>query len=661
MKEIKIKTLKIENFKGIKSLHVDFDGKSVNVYGTNETGKTTIIDAFTWCLFGKDSLGSSSFALKPRDEFGNERLGLEPTVEVTLLIDGSEKSFKKTWAEIYKKTRGQADSEYSGNESKCYIDEVPISLTEFQKEIDGIISEKLFKMITNVNHFINLHWKEQREIIFQLVPNITDLEIIDANPELKSLAKILNGRKVEDLKEIYKEKNKRINKELATLPARMSELKTIKYPEVKAGINIDEIEKKIASNYEKIAEVEANKADSNNAAEIAKHQETLYAFKENRRDLEEKKSDLIQTAKEEKQAKIDKIKSDLRKTQNERDMLNITNATLQKRIDNGLKEIENEESRKKKLLDDYHVENKKTFTSENCSYCGQALPQEKLEELEKQFNLEKAQKLENIVEQGKAIADEIKALQADVDKWIEERNGNLEKIAELDDLIFDFTSKLNTAEIELKNIKVDTSKIDAEIEVVDKRIQFVEDTIQKIKVKTNDNIYSQAIKELKNEIEYLSDVKAQYNLKLQNDVRIAELEADHKKLKSDYEDNLLVIELCEKFSSIKAEYLQHRINANFEIVKFELFKRYLNSGIEDTCVATVLSADGNYVPYPSANNANKINAGLDIIRTLQKINEVKAPIFVDNAESTVKFLDLDCQLIKLYVSENDKELRIERE
>ena len=76
MKEIKIKTLKIENFKGIKSLHVDFDGKSVNVYGTNETGKTTIIDAFTWCLFGKDSLGQSNFAIKPRDANGVERLGL---------------------------------------------------------------------------------------------------------------------------------------------------------------------------------------------------------------------------------------------------------------------------------------------------------------------------------------------------------------------------------------------------------------------------------------------------------------------------------------------------------------------------------------------------------------------------------------------------------
>jgi len=659
LKEIRLKNLIIENFKGIKSLHVDFDGKSVNVYGTNETGKTTIIDAFTWCLFGKDSLGSSNFALKPRDEFGNERLGLEPTVEVTLLIDGSEKSFKKTWAEIYKKKRGH-EGEYSGNESKCYVNGVPVSVTQYQKEIDEVISEKLFKLITNVNHFINLHWRDQREILFQLVPDISDLEIIDANPELKSLAKILNGRKVEDLKEIYKEKNKRINKELESLPDRIDELNKPEYPLVKSDVFIYDIENKLDKCYDKLKEVEANKAAVSNVSEINKHQETILGFKDDLLALEEKKNDLIQKALEEKRAEIDKIKWNLRKLQSERDDLNITNATLQKRIENGNCDIENEKARRQNLLDQYHEERKKVFTPENCSYCGQALPQEKIAELEKQFNLENAQKQEKIVEQGKVVADRIKSLQADIDKWNEERNVTLEKIAELDDLISDFTSKLNAAEIELKNIKVDTSETDAEIEKIQERIKIIENVVSRLRTKTDASIYDQTIKELKSEIAYLSDAKAQCKLKEQNDARIAELEAQHKKLKSEYEDNLTIIELCERFTSVKAEYLESKINANFEIVKFELFKKYLNSGIEDTCVATVLSADGNYVPYASANNANKINAGLDIIRTLQKINDVKAPIFIDNAESTVRFLNVDSQLIRLYVSENDKTLRIEK-
>ena len=102
--------------------------------------------------------------------------------------------------------------------------------------------------------------------------------------------------------------------------------------------------------------------------------------------------------------------------------------------------------------------------------------------------------------------------------------------------------------------------------------------------------------------------------------------------------------------------LENTINANFKMVEFKLFNELINGGIEETCEATV-----NGVPYASVNNAGKINAGLDIINALQKIYEVSAPIFIDNAEAVVDFLNNDAQLIKLYVSAEDKKLRIEKE
>ena len=42
-------------------------------------------------------------------------------------------------------------------------------------------------------------------------------------------------------------------------------------------------------------------------------------------------------------------------------------------------------------------------------------------------------------------------------------------------------------------------------------------------------------------------------------------------------------------------------------------------------------------PYESANTASKINAGLAIINTLSFFNNINAPIFIDNAESTNVF------------------------
>ena len=65
--EIKMQQIKMRNFKGITSLDVDF-GDETSIWGDNGTGKTTIFDAFTWTLFGKDSLNSAAFEIK----------GLEP-------------------------------------------------------------------------------------------------------------------------------------------------------------------------------------------------------------------------------------------------------------------------------------------------------------------------------------------------------------------------------------------------------------------------------------------------------------------------------------------------------------------------------------------------------------------------------------------------------
>lgn len=51
---IKLKKLILENFKGIKQLKIDFSNVT-NIFGDNGVGKTTIFDAFTWLMFGKDS------------------------------------------------------------------------------------------------------------------------------------------------------------------------------------------------------------------------------------------------------------------------------------------------------------------------------------------------------------------------------------------------------------------------------------------------------------------------------------------------------------------------------------------------------------------------------------------------------------------------------
>src|SRR5690606_33056364 len=110
----------------------------------------------------------------------------------------------------------------------------------------------------------------------------------------------------------------------------------------------------------------------------------------------------------------------------------------------------------------------------------------------------------------------------------------------------------------------------------------------------------------------------------------------------------------ENFIKAKIDRLESIINGKFSMVNFKLFETQINGGEVETCKALV---DG--VPFSDANNASKINAGIDIINTLCDHYQVSAPIFVDNRESVSMLIDSNSQIINLIVSEADAKLRVE--
>ena len=112
--------------------------------------------------------------------------------------------------------------------------------------------------------------------------------------------------------------------------------------------------------------------------------------------------------------------------------------------------------------------------------------------------------------------------------------------------------------------------------------------------------------------------------------------------------------LIDKFTFNKITNLENEINSLFEMVKFKMFDEQLNGGIAECCICTI---DG--VPFSDANTASKVNAGLDVIKTLQTYFEVNAPIFIDNRESvTVLNTGFDMQIINLVVDPEHSQLTV---
>lgn len=137
--------------------------------------------------------------------------------------------------------------------------------------------------------------------------------------------------------------------------------------------------------------------------------------------------------------------------------------------------------------------------------------------------------------------------------------------------------------------------------------------------------------------------------------RIAELQQEQKQVGQLIADQEKQLYLLEQFTRVKMDMLSDKINGRFKKANFILFRNQINGGMAECCECEYAG-----VPYSSLNSGHRIVVGLDIINTLQDIYEVKAPVFIDNAEGLNDFNlpVMDCQMVTLAVSD-DAELRVE--
>ena len=159
--KIQLKQIELKNFKGIKSLKEALNPVT-NIEGANRSGKTRVVDAFLWCLFGKDSRDRTDFVVKPLDKNNNVIHKVDVSVFLLFDVDGTELKIKRTLRENWVKPRGQKDSILKGNNTFYEWNDMDVSAGEFEKKRDGLINENSFKLLTNPLYFNYLPWKLSR-------------------------------------------------------------------------------------------------------------------------------------------------------------------------------------------------------------------------------------------------------------------------------------------------------------------------------------------------------------------------------------------------------------------------------------------------------------------------------------------------------------------
>ena len=664
MKTINLKRLELLNFKGIKNLTLDFNSNIENtIQGKNGIGKTTIFDAFTFLLYGKNSQNEKVFDIKTLDVNNNPINKLSHEVTGLFDVDGNELLLKVIYKEKWTKKRGSENDELTGHTTDYFINEVPATLSEYKLKIDSILEEENFKMLSNTLYFNQtLDWKKRRLVLSDLAGEINDTDVInilDSNKQSLLCELLSTEKSFEEYKKEYTAKRKKVKEELDQLPARIDEVKR-SIPQQK---DWNAIQKKIDS-----LQSDITKFDSliENATKVTDEQI---------KDIQQIKSEKFY-----KEQKIEKLILDLNADakQNQSDLkikeqdlkhslfllndkLTKSNQTLssrKKQIQDNQNQILELEKQNDDLRNQFVIENKKEFDFDldscTCPTCKQGLPvaeiKSKKAKLLNNFTNNKTEILNRIRNNGKeniAIIEKFKAEIIDFET-------NITVITnEIDSIKTDIEARNN----ELKAIE-DTllSLIDVEIPLSDE-IKALQKEVESIIIpelkEVDTSVYKQDKQTLLSEINDLQQELYEKKSIEEKTARLQELESQFSKLSQEIANFEKYEMAIESFNHAKIYLIEKRVNQNFELVTFKMFEEQLNGGISETCVSMV-----NGVPFNSLNTAMKINAGLDTIKTLSKFYETKAPIFIDNRESVTEIVENSNQIINLAVNKDCEVLKV---
>lgn len=650
MKEVFLKKLILKNFKKIQDLTVEFTDKNTFICGGNGTGKTTLQDAFLWLLFGKDSTNraDTNFNIKTLGEDGKPILHLVHSVTGVLSINGRDVELQRNYVEKW--GSGVNAGVLQNHTTEFYLNGVKLKTKkEYDAEVAAILPEDVFRMITNPLYFPTMKAQDQKAMLLEMAGNVTNEEVANINPKFQELISLISGRTLEQLAKEIASKKSAIKDELKGIPGRIDSVRDA-MPESEDWAVL---EKEIADKKEKIKDIDSQLADKSKQIEAE--------FK----------------AKSELQKQIGNKK--LAKSQRENEIRQNANKSYHDVLDNiskleyQVKSKDAEISRKQEdhsrikanieaLNNDLEVLRGKFYAIDAetlqypegafiCPTCKRELEvediQAKQQELQDNFNLNKANRLKAVQNEGKEKAAKVEELkkqcsiiQATITQLSNEKEILVHNINEC-------KGNMPEEQDTQKIILSDPTWLSLSNEIVDLENQLKAEAkpIDTTELKEAKAILSEAIDELNKKLGKRDTIERSNKV-------IEDLEDRRDKNNEALAEQERLEFLVQDFQKEKDNKLMERINGMFSLVKFSFISEKLNGNEAITCFCSV---DG--VPFADVNNASKINAGLDIINAICRSVGITAPIFIDNRESVNDLIPTMSQVINLVVSK-DKSLMI---
>ena len=663
---IKIIDIKMTNFKCFRDEHFELGGETTTIKGRNGVGKTTIADAILWCLFGKNVAGQSDLELFKTRVDGKVIPNVDHSVELTLEVarPGTEAvrkvTLKRSIKEVWVKKRGSDEQVFKNNTVEYMVNGEMLTMADYKKYIDGLVSEEVFRAITNPAYFLTLKWQVQRDALQKMAGELPSDE------RFKKLEVMLTSEN-EDIVAYRKHLSyqiKQVKDKLDKIPVRLEE----QHKALPEKQDWDALEGLLTSEREAVSEIDQKlyAIKNGNGSDVRMDELRMQAA-----DVRKEQDDIMETYR--RQA----LEKSVRHHQRMNEVAAQFNALLfdQRDLERAISSMEKLADRCRETLAscEKDAQEIRTKWSENnarvfewdedssfCPTCGQALPmellQQKQQEAVERFNKGKAEVKAALTKK----ANEVKALRAQAE---EELKGYEERKAESEERLAETKGNINKifaekADTEKEHVATadELMKDDPRLQELRARLADIQQKMQTVGTSEED---VQRQKELKDERERhsneLSRLNALKGTKQQYE-RVMSLIEDIDKEQEQLVGQLSELEKVEDeaiaYHTYMNKVLEERVNKLFSVVQWRMFRTVNNGGDsfdEPYCEAYV---DG--IAYNGGlNQAARLNAGLDVINTLCRHYGVVAPIVLDNAESSLKILETEGQQIRLMVEDTE--------
>ena len=629
--------LKIENFRGISELEINFKDGLNQIYGDNGVGKTTILDSITWVLFGKNIADKKSgFTISPIID-GIERNDLE--TKVKLIINNSF-IVERSWKD--KKTKLQCGFMENGQENL-----VSMTQTEFKKILsEKFIDEEEFKALSNINYIPSLKWQELKEFIFNLIGEIKDEEVL-LNGNFENIEMMIRNFGIEKTTEQIKTTEKQLNEDIKTLEIEIQNTINLKEKYVADNQENDSLKLRKKELEDKISTIK----EQQEANERLIHEHSIKKELQMQRELD------LKSALQSKENNLEKINNyeELYKAnsynvdlirQQELNNKQIDIDSVSNRIKLGENELEilNVDLEKTKESATNYANQEVKIENEICTSCGQKLPEDRIQETLNNLKQQHQEKIELYKQQIKTIQDKKNNLINKIDldnSLLESLKKELEDIKVKEYPNVEETEKQKQYRVAKEQLEIENKNLDSKIEELKKVInENIVETLELIEIE-DVNIYLNELNEINNKLATTITLS-----KLEEDIKLKEEELKTKRNNKTL--NYQKMQEIIAFNNAKAELLKQRVRKYFKLVEFITSETTNDGNLVETFK---LAYKG--IPYEDLNQSMKILVCLDLLVGIQNIKNKHICILIDNGEQITRLPELETQLIVTYVKKQD--------